>query len=263
MRTTRPPRFASGCWTWPPRRVSTGDRRGCSTRPVVGARSLCRSRTAHGGKSREPAAPRPRSKSIQRRLGGFERDPFAAWMSQVFVDSVLRRPLQRGRGVAAAASYACATPSTRRRKVNASISWSAIRLTGGSRSPRSLREKYRRSLFGHANLYGVFTDLGAPLHADGGRDRIRDPDELSLRGVLQGVARSPWQGGAAGEDRLHREAQGRLCRRAAGSVVGHVSTRWRFAFGTGPHHLDRDGWIARRRFRGCIQPASRICASPG
>ena len=39
--------------------------------------------------SHEESSPKIALKDIQRRLNGFERDPFAAWMSQVFLDVTL------------------------------------------------------------------------------------------------------------------------------------------------------------------------------
>ncbi len=96
--------------------------------------------------------------NIQSRLSGFELDPFAAWMSQVFLDVTLGelygKPGTRLRSVVRVCDSLDQMPGEE-----------GFELVVGNPpygrttlSPR-LREKYRRSLFGHANLYGVFTDL--------------------------------------------------------------------------------------------------------
>jgi len=95
---------------------------------------------------------------IQHRVRGFERDPFAAWMSQVFLDTVV--------------GDLCEETSARLRAVVSVCDSLEQEPAGGgfdlvvgnppygrvTLSPE-MREKFRRSLFGHANLYGVFTDL--------------------------------------------------------------------------------------------------------
>ena len=96
--------------------------------------------------------------NIQSRLSGFELDPFAAWLSQVFLDVTL--------------GELYGEPGTRLQSA-VRVCDSLDQMPGGegfelvvgnppygriTLSPR-LREKFRRSLFGHANLYGVFTDL--------------------------------------------------------------------------------------------------------
>ena len=105
--------------------------------------------------------------SIQRRLHGFERDPFAAWMSQVFLDVAL--------------GDLCAEAGARLQSV-VRVCDSLEQVPTGegfdlvvgnppygriTLSPE-LREKFRRSLFGHANLYGVFTDLALRFTRPGG-----------------------------------------------------------------------------------------------
>jgi len=106
-------------------------------------------------------------KSILNRLRGFELDPFAAWMAHVFLELTLQ-PL-------------CRAAKTRLPTV-IDVCDSLERDPGDERydlvvgnppygritlSPR-LREKYGRGLFGHANLYGVFTDLALRFTRLGG-----------------------------------------------------------------------------------------------
>ena len=105
--------------------------------------------------------------SIHRRLAGFELDPFAAWLSQVFLDATLREccgaaapPLDPV--VRVCDSLEQPPPPERFDLVVGNPPYGRVTL-----SPR-LRAKFKRSLFGHANLYGVFTDLALRLARPGG-----------------------------------------------------------------------------------------------
>lgn len=129
-------------------------------------------------------------KNIQRRLHGFELDPFAAWMSQVFLDVTL--------------GDLCREAGTRLQSV-VRVCDSLEQMPKGegfdlvvgnppygrvTLSPE-LREKFRRSLFGHANLYGVFTDLALRFAKPGGVIAYVTPTSFlageyfkALRGLL-------------------------------------------------------------------------------
>ena len=106
-------------------------------------------------------------KNIQHRLNGFELDPFAAWMSLVFLDATLgdlcREAGTRLQSVVRVCDGLGQTPEGEGFDlVVGNPPYGRITL-----SPR-LREKFRRSLFGHANLYGVFTDLALRFARPGG-----------------------------------------------------------------------------------------------
>lgn len=99
---------------------------------------------------------------ISRRLKGIEIDPFAAWMSSVLLESVLM-PL--------------CIKAKRRLPEDTIIVGDALhhdKITGYDlvignppygrvTLDTQMREKYARSLFGHANLYGLFTDLAVRM----------------------------------------------------------------------------------------------------
>ena len=96
--------------------------------------------------------------SIEQRLRGYEIDPFAAWMSQVFLDVTLAALcLKAGRPLNSLVQVCDALEqepgADRFDLVIGNPPYGRITL-----SP-SLRQKFQRSLFGHANLYGVFSDL--------------------------------------------------------------------------------------------------------
>ena len=99
---------------------------------------------------------------ISNRLKGIEIDPFAAWMSSVLLESVLM-PL--------------CVKAKRRLPEDTIIVGDALQhdhisgydlVIGNPPYGRvtldvQTREKYSRSLFGHANLYGLFTDLAVRM----------------------------------------------------------------------------------------------------
>ena len=91
---------------------------------------------------------------------GFEIDPFAAWMSQVFVDLTLFTALG-GEGYARTAvvetcdSMTRAAMAQRFDVIIGNPPYGRVRLTADQRTT------FARSLFGHANLYTVFLDLAA------------------------------------------------------------------------------------------------------
>ena len=128
--------------------------------------------------------------SIQRRLHGFERDPFAAWISQVFLDVAL--------GDLCGEAGARLQPVVRVcDSLEQAPAGEGFDLVAGNPPygritlSRELREKFRRSLFGHANLYGVFTDLALRFTRPGGVIAYVTPTSFlsgeyfkALRGLL-------------------------------------------------------------------------------
>ncbi|MXW90685.1 MAG: N-6 DNA methylase [Rhodospirillaceae bacterium] len=134
--------------------------------------------------------PRIALKNIEQRLLGFELDPFAAWLSQVFLEAALA-DLYHEAGtrpdsvVRVCDSLEQAVGSEGFDLVVGNPPYGRIGL-----SPE-LREKFRRSLFGHANLYGVFTDLALRFARPGGVVAYVTPTSFlageyfkALRGLL-------------------------------------------------------------------------------
>lgn len=105
--------------------------------------------------------------NLSARVRGYELDCFAAWLGQVFLDATLL-PLTLASG--------------RRPREMIDVCDSLSRQNGGGRFdlvisnppfgrlrlPAQQRARFARSLYGHANLYGVFTDLAVQLARDGG-----------------------------------------------------------------------------------------------
>ncbi len=96
--------------------------------------------------------------NIGNRLRGYEIDPFAAWLSQVSLDAVVL-PLSRNGGrklpvvIAVCDSLQRALPHERFDLVIGNPPYGRVRLDQAERA------RFKRSLYGHANLYGLFTDL--------------------------------------------------------------------------------------------------------
>lgn len=106
-------------------------------------------------------------KNILSRIQGFEIDPFAAWMSRVFLhltlESLFFTTDERIPSIVKVCDSLKQVPSESGFDlVIGNPPYGRITL-----SPE-MRDTYRRSLFGHANLYGVFTDLALRFTRPGG-----------------------------------------------------------------------------------------------
>ena len=127
---------------------------------------------------------------VERRLRGFEVDPFAAWMSEVFLEAALeelcRRAGRRLRSVVTVCdSLEQAAVGEGYDLVVGNPPYGRVKLS------RRLRGKFAASLFGHANLYGVFTDQALRLARAGGLIAYVTPTSFlageyfkALRGLL-------------------------------------------------------------------------------
>ena len=103
-------------------------------------------------------APGDRLSSVESRLQGLELDSFAAWLSQVLLDATLLDTcLDAGRlpdPVVTVCDALEADPGD--------LGFDLVVGNppyGRTRLNQDMRIKFARSLFGHANLYGIFTDL--------------------------------------------------------------------------------------------------------
>ena len=136
--------------------------------------------------------PAKRLAHIEEHLLGLEIDPFSAWISQIFVEIALQDDL-------IAANNRCLGSLV---KIGDSLQtkeslYSRFDLVIGNPpygkvklNPED-RKKWKRSLYGHANLYGLFTDLATRLVRPGGRIAYVTPTSFlggqyfkALRSVL-------------------------------------------------------------------------------
>ena len=117
--------------------------------------------------SMEEPEPAAALESIETRLHGIELDPFAAWLSQVFLDATLIK---------------LGIVSSRLPRISVQIE-DALEGKNEDREfdlvvgnppygrvslSTQRRREYERSLYGHANLYGLFTDLALRYTSIGG-----------------------------------------------------------------------------------------------
>ncbi|MBP6035823.1 MAG: Eco57I restriction-modification methylase domain-containing protein [Azonexus sp.] len=113
--------------------------------------------------------PRPAASTVQdiaTRLRGVELDPFAAWITQVLLEAALL-PLC----IAARTRFPAVVT------VGDALAWEGPQKFdlvvgnppyGRVRLDEATRNRYARSLYGHANLYGLFTDLALRRVTPGG-----------------------------------------------------------------------------------------------
>ena len=129
-------------------------------------------------------------RDIGTRLVGLEADPFAAWMSQVFVEATLGESCGRIGPRLPVVVQVCDS-------LEQDVAGEEFDLVVGNppygrvKLPPRLRSKFARSLFGHANLYGVFTDLALRFTRPGGLIAYVTPTSFlageyfkALRGLL-------------------------------------------------------------------------------
>lgn len=113
------------------------------------------------------ATPKQLLDKIARQLRGFEIDPFAAWMTQAWLEisfaDVARAAGQPFPAVVTVCDSLEQIPRGRRFDL-------VVGNPPYGRTPlsQSQRQRYQRSLYGHANLYGVFTDLALRWTKPGG-----------------------------------------------------------------------------------------------
>lgn len=104
---------------------------------------------------------------IEGHLVGYEIDSFAAWVSQTLLEASLY-------DLCVAAQYRIQSAVVTRDALNNADELSQFDLVIGNppygrvNLDPSMRKRYRRSVYGHANLYGLFMDLAVRLTKPGG-----------------------------------------------------------------------------------------------
>lgn len=128
--------------------------------------------------------------NIGTRLRGYEIDPFGAWLSQVSLDAVLL-PVSQASGrrlpvvVTVCDSLRRSPPREHFDLVIGNPPYGRVKL------PPIERARFKRSLYGHANLYGLFSDLALRHAKPGGVIAYVTPTSFlagmyfkNLRGLL-------------------------------------------------------------------------------
>jgi adenine-specific DNA-methyltransferase len=135
---------------------------------------------------------------IASRLRGFEIDPFAAWLSQVFLEATLMPLCHRAGKRLPIVVHVC-NSLTAEEGSEAGDRYDLVIGNppyGRVSLPSQMRQRYGRSLYGHANLYGLFTDLAVTAARAGGIIAYVTPTSFlageyfkSLRSLLAASAR--------------------------------------------------------------------------
>jgi adenine-specific DNA-methyltransferase len=127
-------------------------------------------------------------RNISARIRGYEIDPFAAWMGQVFIEAAILPVL-----TLAHSRPDCIIVCDSLQTQNSSCFDLVIGNPpfGRVSLPATQRERFARSLYGHANLYALFTDLAVGLARPGGLISFLTPSSFlageyfkNLRAVL-------------------------------------------------------------------------------
>ena len=113
------------------------------------------------------ADPALKIQNLEARLFGWEIDPFAAWLSRFFIEAIcLPESARAGRRIHPSIT-ACdslkANPSDQ--QFDLVIGNPPFGRVGLS---QDMRTRYQRGLYGHANLYGLFTELAVRAAKPGG-----------------------------------------------------------------------------------------------
>ncbi len=107
-------------------------------------------------------------KQLEHRLHGFELDPFGAWLAQAALDLHLA-PLGRAAGRRVPVMVSTRDSLDLRRDEEGSFDLVVGNPPYGRVTPPlSRRAVFARSVYGHANLYGLFTDAALRWAAEGG-----------------------------------------------------------------------------------------------
>jgi len=136
-------------------------------------------------------SPEQRIEHIESHVKGYEIDYFSAWTSQVFVELALRSDIElAGRALKDLVSVqdSLKIPEAEYGSYDLVIGNPPY---GKTKLLPEERDYWSRSLYGHANQYGLFTDLGIRLARSGGVIAYVTPTSFlggqyfkSLRGVL-------------------------------------------------------------------------------
>lgn len=103
---------------------------------------------------------------FERHLKGFEIDPFAAWLTQVWLEITFAAEItQAGRSFPKVVRVCDSLAQNSVESFDLVIGNPPY---GRVKLEEQVRAKYRRGLYGHANLYGLFTDLALRWTRRGG-----------------------------------------------------------------------------------------------
>lgn len=131
-------------------------------------------------------SPRLLLQSIGNRLHGFEIDPFGAWLSQVTLDAVLL-PISRPSGLRLPVMITVCDSLRNNPPKDGFDLVIGNPPYGKAKLDVETRELYKRSLYGHANLYGLFTDFAIRQTKPGGLIAFVTPTSFLAGGYFKNL----------------------------------------------------------------------------
>lgn len=124
--------------------------------------------------------------SIGNRLHGFEIDAFGAWLSQVTLDAVLL-PISSTSGLRLPIMITVCDSLRNHPAKNKFDLVIGNPPYGKAKLDAETRELYKRSLYGHANLYGLFTDFAIRQTKPGGVIAFITPTSFLAGGYFKNL----------------------------------------------------------------------------
>lgn len=128
--------------------------------PAAGAAAFLVPATVRLMRAIGDCAPAVAIRNLSARIRGYEIDPFAAWMGQVFIEAAVLPIITRA-DRRPECFILCDSLKTDKRDcfdlVIGNPPFGKVSL------PAKQRQRFARSLYGHANLYGLFADLAVDL----------------------------------------------------------------------------------------------------
>ena len=124
--------------------------------------------------------------SIGNRLHGFEIDPFGAWLSQVTLDAVLL-PISSSSGLRLPVMITVCDSLRNNPPKDGFDLVIGNPPYGKAKLDVETRELYKRSLYGHANLYGLFTDFAIRQTKPGGLIAFVTPTSFLAGGYFKNL----------------------------------------------------------------------------
>jgi adenine-specific DNA-methyltransferase len=128
--------------------------------------------------------------NLSARIRGYELDPFSAWLGQVFIEAAALPVLIAAGRRPAALITVCDSLTVEKGPAIFDLVIGNPPFGRVSLPPKQ-RERFGRSLYGHANLYGLFMDLAVQLARPGGLISFLTPSSFlageyfkNLRGLL-------------------------------------------------------------------------------
>lgn len=130
--------------------------------------------------------------NLSARIRGCELDAFAAWMGQVFIEAAVlpvinaakRRP---GSFIAVCDSLKVEKATTGFDLVVGNPPFGKVKL------PTKQRERFTRSLYGHANMYGLFMDLAVEFAKPGGLVSFLTPSSFLAGEYFKNLRSLLWE----------------------------------------------------------------------